>query len=93
MTTSQHPMFEALKDIQEFKLRLTEFFRNKKVFPIKNKTELGNALPCELSLPCGDIEAAVLIDIMADSDFPIKDTGDLTTKLADKCIVKKHENE
>lgn len=94
MITTNHPLYEALKDIQDFKLKLAEYFKDKKgVFPIKNKTELANALPCGISLPCGDIEAGELVKLMTDADFPIKDYEDLAIKLSNKCIIEKKEQE
>ncbi|WP_423793073.1 MTH865 family protein [Methanocaldococcus indicus] len=91
MITTNHPLSEALRDIQEFKLRLAEYFKDKDVFPIKNRTELANALPCGISLPCGDIEAAELVKLLTDNDFPIKDVEDLVMKLANKCLIEKKE--
>jgi len=93
MITTYHPLYEALKDIQDFKLKLAEFFKDKDVFPINSKVELANALPCGLSLPCGDIEAGELVKLMADADFPIKDPGDLAIKLSNKCVIEKKEKE
>ncbi|AEF95983.1 MTH865 family protein [Methanotorris igneus] len=89
MITTNHPLYEALKDIQDFKLRLVEFFKDKKVFPIKSKVELANALPCGLSLPCGEIEAGELVKLLNEDDFPIKDAEDLAVKLANKCLIEK----
>ncbi|XRO76959.1 MTH865 family protein [Methanocaldococcus sp. 10A] len=89
MITTNHPLYEALKDIQDFKLRLIEYFKDKKVFPIKNKVELAEALPCGLSLPCGEIEAGELVKLLTDNDFPIKDPEDLAMKLANKCLIEK----
>ncbi|AEH07570.1 MTH865 family protein [Methanothermococcus okinawensis] len=91
MITTNHPLYEALKDIQDFKLKLVEFFKDKDVFPIKNKTELANALPCGISLPCGDIEAGELVKLMTDADFPIKSPDDLAMKLSNKCVIEKQE--
>ncbi|AAB98733.1 conserved hypothetical protein [Methanocaldococcus jannaschii DSM 2661] len=88
MITTNHPLYEALRDIQEFKLRLVEYFKDKDVFPIKNKVELAEALPCGISLPCGEIEAAELVKLLTDNDFPIKDPEDLAMKLANKCPIK-----
>ncbi len=92
MITTNHPLYEALKDIQTFKLKLAEHFKDKKVFPINSKVELANALPCGLSLPCGDVEANDLVAIMLDSEFPITDFEDLATKLSNKCVIKKQES-
>ena len=89
MITTNHPLYEALKDIQEFKLRLYEYFKDKDVFPIKSRVELANALPCQVSLPCGEIEASELIKLLTDNDFPIKDVDDLIKKLSNKCLIKK----
>ncbi|XRP96195.1 MTH865 family protein [Methanocaldococcus sp. 16A] len=91
MITTNHPLYEALKDIQDFKLRLFEYFKDKKVFPIKSKVELAAALPCGLSLPCGEIEAGELVKLLTDDDFPIKDPEDLAMKLANKCLIEKKE--
>ncbi|MEO2117523.1 MAG: MTH865 family protein [Methanocaldococcus sp.] len=92
MITTNHPLYEALKDIQDFKLKLVEYFKDKKeVFPIKNKVELAEALPCGISLPCGEIEAGELVKLLTDNDFPIKDPEDLAMKLANKCLIEKKE--
>ncbi len=92
MITTNHPLYEALKDIQDFKLRLVEYFKDKKdIFPIKSKIELAEALPCGISLPCGEIEAGELVKLLTDNDFPIKDPEDLAMKLANKCLIKKEE--
>ncbi|WP_292460676.1 MTH865 family protein [Methanothermococcus sp.] len=93
MITTNHPLYEALKDIQDFKLKIAEFFKDKDVFPIKSKVELANALPCGLSLPCGDIEAGELVKLMTDADFPIKNPEDLAIKLSNKCVIEKKEKE
>ena len=91
MITTNHPLYEALRDIQEFKLKLAEYFKDKDVFPIKSKVELAGALPCGVSLPCGEIEAGELVKLMTDADFPIKDVEDLVIKLSNKCVIKKKE--
>ena len=94
MITTNHPLYEALKDIQDFKLKLVEYFKDKKeVFPIKNKVELAEALPCGISLPCGEIEAGELIKLLTDNDFPIKDPEDLAMKLANKCLIEQKKEE
>jgi len=89
MITTNHPLYEALEDIQDFKLKLVEFFKDKKVFPINSKVELANALPCGLSLPCGEIEAGELVKLLNDADFPIKDAEDLAIKLSNKCLIER----
>ncbi|ACV24870.1 MTH865 family protein [Methanocaldococcus fervens] len=92
MITTNHPLYEALRDIQDFKLRLVEYFKDKKdVFPIKSKVELAEALPCGISLPCGEVEAGELVKLLTDNDFPIKDPEDLAMKLANKCLIKKKD--
>ncbi len=94
MITTSHPLYEALKDIQDFKLKLVEYFKDKKeVFPIKNKVELAEALPCGISLPCGEIEAGELVKLLTDNDFPIKDPEDLAMKLANKCLIEQKKEE
>ena len=94
MITTNHPLYEALKDIQDFKLKLVEYFKDKKeIFPIKNKVELAEALPCGISLPCGEIEAGELIKLLTDNDFPIKDPEDLAMKLANKCLIEQKKEE
>ncbi len=94
MITTNHPLYEALKDIQDFKLKLVEYFKDKKeVFPIKNKVELAEALPCGISLPCGEIEAGELVKLLTDNDFPIKDPEDLAMKLANKCLIEQKKEE
>ena len=91
MITTNHPLYDALKDIQDFKLKLVEYFKDKKVFPIKSKVELAEALPCGLSLPCGNVEAGELVKLLTDDDFPIKDPEDLATQFANKCLIEKKE--
>jgi len=91
MITTNHPLYEALKDIQDFKLKLFEYFKDKDVFPIKSKVELAEALPCGLSLPCGNVEAGELVKLLTDDDFPIKDPEDLAMKLANKCLIDKEK--
>ena len=51
MIRTNHPLYEALRDIQDFKLKLAEYFKDKDVFPIKSRVELAGALPCGVSLP------------------------------------------
>ena len=89
MITTNHPLYEKLKDVEEFKLKIVEYFKDKEdVFPINSRVELANALPCGISLSCGEVEAGELVKLLDDSDFPIKDAKDLAEKLANKCIVK-----
>ncbi|WP_459201023.1 MTH865 family protein [Methanococcus sp. CF] len=88
MITTNHPLSEALKDIENFKLSLADYFKDKDVFPIKNKVELGSALPCGISMPCGEIEAGELVKFVNDSDFPIKNSEDLAMKLSKSCSIK-----
>lgn len=40
MITTNHPLGEALKDIETFKLKLADYFKDKDVFPIKIKLNL-----------------------------------------------------
>jgi len=89
MITTNHPLYEALKDIEEFKLKLAEYFKDRDVFPIRSRVELANALPCGISLSCGEVEAGELVKLMRDEDFPIRDVEDLVIKLASKCPIKK----
>jgi len=89
MITTNHPLYEALKDIEKFKLKLAEHFRDKDVFPIKSRVELANALPCGISLSCGEVEAGELVKLMNDEDFPIRNVEDLVIKLVSKCPIKK----
>jgi len=91
MITTNHPLYDALKDIQDFKLKLVEYFKDKKVFPIKSKVELAEVLPCGLSLPCGEVEAGELVKLLNEDDFPIKDAEDLAMKLANKCLIEKEK--
>jgi len=88
MITTNHPLSSALKDIESFKLSLADYFKDKPVFPIKNKVELGKALPCGISMPCGDVEAGELVKLLLDSDFPIKNAEDLAIKLSKSCSIK-----
>ena len=89
MITTNHPLYEALKDIEEFKSKLAEYFKDKDVFPIRSRVELANALPCGISLSCGEVEAGELVKLMSDEDFPIKDIEDLVIKLSSKCPIKR----
>ena len=82
MITTNHPLSEALKDIENFKLGLADYFKDKNVFPIKNKVELGSALPC------GELEAGELVKFLNDSDFPIKNAEDLAMKLSKSCSIQ-----
>ena len=91
MITTNHPLYDALKDIQDFKLKLVEYFKDKRVFPIKSKVELAEVLPCGLSLPCGEVEAGELVKLLNEDDFPIKDAEDLAMKLANKCLIEKEK--
>ncbi|ABR54385.1 MTH865-like family protein [Methanococcus vannielii SB] len=88
MITTNHPLSSALKDIEQFKLILADYFKDKKVFPISNRIELGNALPCGISMPCGDVEASELVKFLNESDFPIKNAEDLAMKLSKSCSIK-----
>jgi len=89
MITTNHPLYEALKDIEEFKLKLAEYFKDKDVFPIRSRVELAKALPCGISLSCGEVEAGELVKLMSEEDFPIRDVEDLVIKLASKCPIKR----
>ncbi|ENN96194.1 hypothetical protein J422_03558 [Methanocaldococcus villosus KIN24-T80] len=88
MIRTNHPLYEALRDIEEFKLKLAEYFKDKDVFPIKSRVELANLLPCGISLKCGEVEASELVKLLDESDFPIKDLNDLVTKLSKKCPIE-----
>ena len=89
MITTNHPLYEALKDIEEFKLKLAEYFKDRDVFPIRSRVELAKALPCGIPLSCGEVEAGELVKLMSEEDFPIRDIEDLVIKLASKCPIKR----
>ncbi|MCD1295656.1 hypothetical protein CUJ83_11675 [Methanocella sp. CWC-04] len=83
-----------LEEIEDLKIRIVNQLRDAEVqFPIRNKDELKGIYPKGTPHTCmfkgKEISIHEFIDMLDDSDFPVKNAGDAATLLTSKCMVVK----
>ncbi|MGA9141675.1 MAG: MTH865 family protein [Methanocella sp.] len=89
---AQAPGARGIKELDMLKVKVVEMAEGAAVkFPINNKSELLKVFPKSTPMGCSykgeTMTMYQLIQHLDDSDFPIKNAGDLATILTTRCYL------